>query len=351
MTAWKRNYKGFFCCVVSIFVTSLVIVAGCAYLSPIPTAPPTFSPAPTFPPAELDTTPSSEPIPATPAPTPSDIIQSGNNEIDVGFETRWEYVSSENNFTNEEVTGSKHWFTIMSNKPDETGAAVTGVTLTLDTELQFGWFDQETLTQTGPPTYEWVFGDVPPVTDFPQVTPKAHVGFNRPGPFPVVFTPGFDASRTANKTEFSEPDTQTLTIELTPRDATEVYTIWVSGRKDGLVNAVIVSPITDEEHGIWREPDGRWLDIWPTGLEIGTTYTYPVTIEVTPKVPKIEFMPEVSIHCLDYIVLGTDTGSSASYLTGDPEDEIGTWTWRADGSYIWYWGETLNRCVAFVSHD
>ena len=60
----------------------------------------------------------------------------------------------ENNFTNEEVTGNKYWFAMMSNTPDETGEVVKGLALTLDTELQFAQFDEKNLTQTGPPTYE-----------------------------------------------------------------------------------------------------------------------------------------------------------------------------------------------------
>jgi hypothetical protein len=256
-------------------------------------------------------------------------------------------VSLEDNFTNEEVTGSKYWFTMMSNTPDETGASATGLALTLETELQFDQFDEEDLTQAGPPTYEWVFGSVPPVAGFPPWTPRVHVGFDRPGPFPVTFIPDFDASRTADKTEFSELGTQTLAIELTPREGTGVYTIWVSAGEDDSVKAVIISPNTDEDQGILLDPDGRWLEISLEGLEIGTTYTYAVSIEVTPKVPDIEFMPGVNIHHSEYLVSGTDTGSSTSHLVDEPEGDIGTWTWKANGSYVWHLGETLEKMVVF----
>jgi hypothetical protein len=348
MTARKRNHRGFFLYTVSILVTSLVVVAGCASPPPIPTSPPTSGPASTHTPAEPNTTPDPTPTQPTPAPGPADISESGNNDIDVCFEARWEYVSLGNSFTNKEVTGSKYWFAMMSNTPDETEAVVTGLALTLDTELQFDKFDEENLTQTGPPTYEWVFGNVPPVAGFPPWTPRVHVGFNRPGPFPVTFAPGFDASRTADKTEFSEPDIQTLTIELTPREGTGVYTIWVSAGEDDSVKAVIVSPNTDEEQGILLDPDERWLEISLKGLEIGTTYTYAVTIEVTPKAPNTDFMPGVNIHHSEYLVSGTDTGSSTSHLVDEPEGEIGTWTWKADGSYVWRSGETLERMVVFA---
>jgi hypothetical protein len=174
------------------------------------------------------------------------------------------------------------------------------------------------------------------------------VSFDRPGPFPVTFTPGFDASRTVDKTEFSEPDTQTLTIELTPREGTGPYTIFVSAGEDDLVNAVIVSPNTDEQQGILLDQDGRWLEISLTGLEIGMTYIYAVTIEVTPKAPNTDFMPGVNIHHSEYLVSGTDTGSSTSHLVDEAEGEIGTWTWKADGSYVWHLGETLEKMVVFT---
>jgi hypothetical protein len=337
MTARKRNHRGFFFYTVSILVISLVVVAGCASPPPIPTSPPTSGPSSTHTPAEPNTTPG-----------PADISESENNDIDVCFEARWEYESLENNFTNGEVTGSKYWFAMMSNTPDGTGAPVAGLELTLDTELQFDQYDEENLIQTGPPNYEWVFGNVPPVAGFPPWTPRVHVGFDRPGPFPVTFTPGFDASRTADKTEFSEPDIQTLTIELTPREGTGVYTIWVSTGEDDSVKAVIVSPNTDEEQGMLLDPDGRWFEISLEGLEIGTTYTYTVTIEVTPKAPNTDFMPGVNIHHSEYLVSGTDTGSSTSHLVDEAEGEIGTWTWKADGSYVWHLGETLEKMVVFT---
>jgi len=297
--------------------------------------------------------PSPTPLPAepedtTPTPTPTDISESGNNDIDVCFEARWAYESSENNLINEEVTGNKYWSAMMSNTPDETRAVVKGLTLTLDTELQFEQFDERNLTRTGPPTYEWTFGDVPPVAGFHPETPRVQVGFHKPGPFPVTFIPGFDVSRTADKTKFSKPDIQTLTIELTPQEGTGVYTIWVDAGEDDAVKAAIVSPSTDEEQGILLDPDGRWLDISLEGLEIGMTYTYAITIEVTPKVPNAEYMPSVNIHHVEHVISGTNTGSSISHLFDKPEGDIGTWTWMADGSYIWHWDVTIEKMVVLL---
>ena len=340
MTVWKWNYKGFCLYVVSILVTSLVVVTSCTPSATSPTPSSTYSPAPTPLPAEPEDT--------TPTPSPTGISQSENNDIEVCFEARWEYESLENNFTNEEVTGNKYWFAMMSNTPDETGEVVKGLALTLETELQFARFDEKNLTQAGPPTYEWAFGDVPPVAGFHPETPRVQVGFNKPGPFPVTFTPGFDVSRTADKTEFSKPDIQTLNIELTPREGTGVYTIWVGAGEDDSVKAAIVSPSTDEEQDILLDPDGRWLDISLEGLEVGMIYTYAVTVDVTPKVPNADFMPSVTIHHVEHVTSGTDTGSSTSHLVDEPEGEIGTWTWKADGSYVWHWGETLEKMVVFA---
>ena len=323
---WRWNDKGPLLAIVSILLSSLALISGCTAQTPIPT-------------------------PTHPATTPTAINETTNNHIGVCFETRWEYQSLEDTFTNKEVSGSKHWFTMMSNEKDETEAAVTEIILTLESEQQFDWSDKENRIKTGPPIYEWAFGNVPQVADLPQETTKVHVGFDRPGPLPVTFRPGFDASRKADKTEFSEPGIQVLTITLTPRVETEQFTIWVSAWENNLVNAVIVSPTSDEEQGIWLDPDGRWLDIWPTDLQLGTTWTVTVKIEVTPKVPNVEFMPSVNIHCLDEVTSGTDMGSSISHLAGEPEEKLGTWTWKADGSYVWNWGETICRMVAFAILD
>ncbi len=270
------------------------------------------------------------------------------NEVSVNFHTAWTYNPSGDTFTNGEVTGSKSWHTHIWNDPDETGAEVVALALSLDSELEFYPYQGENLVTLGPPTYEWFFGNVAEGAG----EDDTHVGFTIPDVFPVTFTPGFDASRVADKTEFLQSEgtqTQNLTITMTPWEVTEGFNISVAVYEDGLVDAVINPPTGEDDFDL--SPDGHWLDIWPRDLEIGTTYTYNVTIEVTPQVPGVEFMPMVHVKCYESsLAYGTTSGSSVSYPAGDPADEIGTWTWSAEGSYEWHWDEGVNRCVGWDQH-
>ncbi|MBA7578924.1 hypothetical protein ES708_20790 [subsurface metagenome] len=198
------------------------------------------------------------------------------NKVHAQFVTNWHYDVPGDSFTNNEVTGSKLWAAHLRNWPDETGAPVTSANLSLDSGLAFDHiWPEENLTKTGPPTYEWFFGNVPE---------GSHLE-GRVDNFPVTFTPDFDASRSVDKTIFTATDNQTITITVTPQEAIDWFHLYVELREDDLVNPVITSPTTDESQGIWLAPDGHHLDMNLTGLEVGTTYTYYVTINVTPKVP------------------------------------------------------------------
>lgn len=259
------------------------------------------------------------------------------NEVGVGFGTEWIYSAPEDIFTNGEVIGGKVWRVGMDNTPDETGAPVTNATLSLDSKLAFDGI-MPCPTTMPPPTYVWSFGNVPEGSGtFTMVTFESS-----PHPFPVTFTPGFDASRSADKTVFTATDNQTLSITVTPRQDGH-RRMFVAAHKNDLVNPVITSPTSSGRFRL--SPDGHKLDVDLTGLELDTTWSFTVTIEVTPKVPKVEFMPHVNIKSVDFLASGTTSGSSVSYPAGDPDDEVGTWTWTADGSYEWNWEETLARCV------
>lgn len=263
------------------------------------------------------------------------------NIVEAHFHAAWVYDVPGDTFTNGEVTGRGDWHADMENALDDTGAPVAALALTLDSGLvAFDSVEEENLVMMGPPTYQWSFGDVPEGSDV-----GAEVG--DPEGFPVTFTPGFDASRSVDETVFLKSDgtqTQTQTITLTPRQMMERLSINVDIWENDVVNAVITSPTEGE--GINLDPDGHYLDIDPTGLELDITYTYCVTIKVTPKVPEVEFMPSVRIQWEETLASGTTSGSSVSY----PADEVGTWMWSAEpwnteGSYIWHWEEVLKRAV------
>ena len=270
------------------------------------------------------------------------VYAQGPNQVWARFCTELNYEVLGDTFINSELTTGQEWRTIIQNEWDETGAPVTAVELSLDSTLEFDRVEEENLTTMGPPSYEWSFGDVPQ---------DSEVGADvRSEAFPVTWTPGFDASRSADKTEFTAPDTQTLTITVTPRQVLEGFGIGVDAEENELVNPVITSPTTNATQGIELSPDGHWLRMWPTGLSVNTTSTYYVTIEVTPKVPEVEYMPGVEISWGETLDSGTTSGSSINHTAGDPADNVGTWTWTATGSYEWNWTEDVRREITFEEY-
>jgi len=255
------------------------------------------------------------------------------NKVGADFSTSWIYDSPEDIFTNGEVNGRTEWHANIGS-----GMPLTGLALTLDSTLNFDHFQKENLTTTGPPTYVWSFGDVPPGTHS-----VAYVGLSlgSPGVAPVTFTPGFDASRSADKTEFSEAGTQTLTITVTPREGTERFGIVIHADENDLVNPLITSPTSGD--GIELKREGHSLHINPTGLALNTIWTATVTIQVTPKVPEVEYMPYVGIGWGETFASGTASGNSLSL----PVTDMGTWTWSAEGSYEWDWTDELIKQVSW----
>ena len=96
------------------------------------------------------------------------------NEVEARFVTVLSYSPvgpGADTFTNGDEISLfwKDWDAKMGNSPDGTGANVTALTLTLDSEVPFNTIrNLENLTQMGPPTYEWSFGDVPEGSDVEQ---------------------------------------------------------------------------------------------------------------------------------------------------------------------------------------
>jgi len=267
-------------------------------------------------------TPTDRP-PPTPTPTPIPVPEAVQL-VEAHFSTSWVYFPPGDDFTNGEVNGGTEAWHVDLNNLSET--PVTGVEVSLASEIEFG---QLIRILVG---LKWS----------PDVV------------FPVRFSPGFDAARSADITQFSGPGAQTLTIEVTPRDprvaGTRRLDVHVQAEANELVNAVITSPTTDESRGIRLSPDGQWLVMNVPPLEVGTLWTTTVTIQVTPMVPKIEYMPYVHIGWGETLASGTTSGSSVSYRAGDTMNEVGTWTLRAEGSYEWHWNEDVLRFVKWYAY-
>jgi hypothetical protein len=265
------------------------------------------------------------------------------NNVKASFHTAWNYESPEDTFINSQVTGRKWWQVGMMNSPDETGASVNALTLRLESTLAFDILQKEHLVTSGPPAYEWSFGDVPEQSSAGVWVDSQHDS----NAVPVTFTPGFDSSRSLDETEFTAPSIQTLTITLTPREMKEGFTVLIQAEENEIVNPVITYPASGA--GIYLTPDGHSLHIDPTSLDLNTTWTIDVAIQVTPKVPEVTFMPYVLIGQRAMVATGSNSGEALSSPVGDPADDVGTWTLSAVGTYEWYWEESLSKQVIWVA--
>jgi hypothetical protein len=274
------------------------------------------------------------------------VAASGEVEVHASFGTAYTYDTEANSFTNGEVMGNKSWISGLSNS-NGASSAVTGVGLTLDSPLKFDGIWPAPLIM-GPPI-KWSFGDIPQGQGIGVNvgTPDKGVNVVVPGQS-GLFTPGFDASRVADKTSFTTMGTQTLSIAITPRQAMPRLDIVVWAGNTGNVISTIISPKTDNSSGIYLAEGGQNLSINIQNPGVGTTYTYQVIIQVTPLVPQVEFMPRVGVGWWDVnLASGTATGSSLSRTV----PELGTWTWSTAGDYSWQWGEDLSRSISLWGYS
>ena len=261
------------------------------------------------------------------------------NSVSVDFLTNWVHGVDGDSFTNAEVTGQRQWrISQIINTPDGTGEPVRGLRVTLETDLEFDWVDQAStfsrpgrLTRMGPPVYEWSFGDLAQAPLPAGQAYDVYVGFI--GHTQTRVIPGFDLSRSFDRTVFTAPGIQTMTVTVTPREEwVERVSIQLSTWEDELVDPVFTS-IT----GGQVSTDGRTAEIRKISLEFNTPLTVTVTIRVTPKVSSVEYKPNVRVSPCPLpgphdISSGTVSGSSFAC-----EDEAGTWTVSAEGDYVWHW--------------
>jgi len=250
-----------------------------------------------------------------PALTPIAVAQ--QTKVGAQFSTYLIYDSPKDVFTNGEVTGRKEWHANIGSR-----VPLTGLALTLNSTLNFDHIMKENLTTDGPPSYVW--------SVFPPGTGReVYVGFgslDSPGVVPVTFTPGFDASRSADKTVFTAPDNQTLTITVTPREeGLEKLSVCVIADEEDLIDPIISSySSTTDAESIKLTADSHRLALDHIPVKLNPPLTITITLQVTPKVPlvsykpRINFIPERQMEADS----GTVIGSSVSYTM----PEVGTWT-------------------------
>jgi len=267
-----------------------------------------------------------------------------SNNVNVNFKTAWVYDSPGDNFIDSQVTGYKWWQSSAQNSPDETKSPITSLSLSLESNHVFENLDAKSLITKGPPIYGWTFGNIPEGNEA-----SAWVDSRLPSgsvSYPVNFTAGFDASRSADKTKFSAPGLQTLTITVTPRESIQAIGIYVGVFEDKNADTLIISPMSDNTTRL--SPDGHGLMVNLTGLNLNVTYTTVVTIRVTPKASEVTLIPQVNVMELDKeVTSGSKSGSSIIYPVGELADKVGIWTWQTQSNCLWQWRETLSRWVIF----
>ena len=262
-------------------------------------------------------------------------VEEGGNRIHVGFFHEFHYEVPGNTFVNAEVIGKEWWRTNLQNWPDETGAPVIRSSVTLNTELDFDEVERDKLTRMGAPVYEWYLGDVVEEPERQGWPWDAFVGLYSS---PTRFSPGVDVSRSFDKTVFTAPDTQTMTVTLTPREEwVETISIFVHTDEYDIVNPVIMSISHTGGGETHIMEDGHRSGIERIPVELNTPLIITYELQVTPKVSEVEYSPSTGIHLYRSGVLasGTNSGNSVSYT-----NEAGTWTWSAEGNYVWHWGAT-----------
>ena len=266
------------------------------------------------------------------------------NEVHVHFWSGYNYVESGNNFTDHEVTGYSSWGTGFYNTDDASDSPVDALGISLNSDVEFDALRPEPTT-VAPPSYEWCLGDIPEA-----VWEGDQGGARVSKADPTRFYPGFDASRSADKTEFSALDTQTLRITVTPRRPWQSIVVSMRGVDNELVSTVIASvgyDDTDPSQHIALGPDGQNLLIFMENPVVGKLYTYDVTIKVTPKMNPVEFMPQVYIQGSDEIAWAKPEGDSFSRTIPG----LGTWTYSAQGNYVWEWNDRERRGLSLRSYS
>lgn len=300
-------------------------------LTPLPTLTPTITltPSPT-----LTTTP----IPSLPPGV--------ENFIRVDFNNSISYYNKGLSFSNHEVNGVSHWATHLQNTSDDSHAPVYDLGLEFIAKIDEPEINirEEYLISAERPVYKWFFGNVPeePLQDVYES--EAYIEFAQE----IPFTPGFDASLSIDKTTFSEPGIQMVTITIIPRVKMTYPGITVHTQGEPHGNGVEAN-IFDISPGEHQGPNGEIVSVSPDSknlfvnnlpLEIDQPYTFSFSVKVVPNEPNIIYSTWASISwCPPIESLSEDLGfgkKKGNMLALDI-DKVGTWTWTANGEYQLEW--------------
>ena len=147
----------------------------------------------------------------------------------VNFNTNYNYTVSGDSFTDAKVTGNEGWGSGLNGA----NTSLNNVTLILAGSTSFSNVNPTPTKITGS-NYEWDFNTVPTGGN-PNVNVKSNTSS-------VSFTPGFNASISADNTTFTKNGTQTLTVSVTPDETLPNINIGVNvPGGDQYANATIES--------------------------------------------------------------------------------------------------------------
>lgn len=292
----------------------------------------------------------------TPAPT---LPPGVTNVVHVDFFNSYSYYSEYQTFTNREVQGFLHAAIGLQNTPDDSSAPVYGLGLEFSTEpgvKRWTNIQRDHLKLMGPPVFKWFFGDVPEA-DLLTSNPESY--FDPAADIGIPFTPGFDAAIRVDETHFSETGDQVVTITIVPRQYIEnlQFGFHLIGGAHGDKADVVVTSLDPGEH---RGPAGESIyvsldrkDIGIGGdlpLPINEPYSFTMTLRVNPHGSECNYLPYFYVA---WIHGESDRGESGRGATlGNmlvvPVENVGIWTWIANGEYLWEWqGPGIQYSVSF----
>lgn len=261
------------------------------------------------------------------------------NDVSVECWTNRWYVTDDDIFNSQQVTGSKNWSLRYHNQNDATHDIVQDLTLTVESTNSFDWVSPEGLVEA-PSSYTWSFGDI----DECWSGERSMEIKSSPEPF----TPPFAITRSINPVKLVESGMQTFTLSITPTAEMEAFNfgIGLHGHPNAEAYIKDVNIVADELN--W---DQKNLGAMIKNPEVGKTYTFMITlfVDLKPKAPWIESMPEVQVSSAQTISQSSVEGNS---MTTDVIG-LGIVTWSAtqrNDEYRWNWKESNSETVCMTGY-
>jgi hypothetical protein len=244
-------------------------------------------------------------------------------------------------FNNELVNGFKFWSSHIGNTADGSGSTMYNLTSTLNSVYDFLW--QEPGAQEHDKTlYNWSFGNVPE-----NGTYGIAVGGDWDNTIFVDYNPGFTVSRTISPRILQQDGQQVFTLQVTAKEEMDHLRILISVNPNTLITPIIFeTDATDLPESTDSYPGPNRWDVYLHHPQVDTLYTLQavISVDIADGLGAVEYVPQVDIVCVNSTDIPQQKSSS---VTCDPEqlDGLGSWTWSADGDYLWNWVYTFSKGI------